>query len=208
MGHVAAKFDYKQRATQYFAEAESVLRAINEQLWRADLGYFMTSQSLDNLSSDGNLLAIIWELATPAQAESILKVMQAAQMSKPVPTRVAYPSYPLDLIAIENRLGGLSNYHTDASWLWIGALHVIALTKHGDQEQAQHVMERIVDVIIKDRQVNEVYGPNGEPLSSFWYKSEAPLTWNAGMILYAYQIYKKQYQANANILSLLEGITK
>ena len=205
MAHAAASFDLKHEATYYFAEAESVLRAINERLWSPDLGYFKTSESLNNLSSDGNLLAIVWGLATFDQTESILKVMEEVQMSKPVPTRVAYPSYPLDLIAIENRLGGLSNYHTDASWLWIGAWHVIALTKHGDMEQAQQVMERIVDVIVRDRQVNEVHGPDSEPLSSFWYKSEAPLTWNAGMILYAYQTYKN---VDTNILSLLEGITE
>jgi hypothetical protein len=67
-------------------------------------------------------------------------------------------------------------------------------------------MERIVNVIVRDRQVNEVHGPDGNPLSSFWYKSEAPLTWNAGMILYAYQTYEKQLQAETNFLSLLEGI--
>jgi len=61
-------------------------------------------------------------------------------------------------------------------------------------------------VITRDRQVNEVHGPDSKPLSSFWYKSEAPLTWNAGMLLYAYQIYEKQLQAETNFLSLLEGI--
>jgi hypothetical protein len=110
------------------------------------------------------------------------------------------------LIAIENRLGGLANYHTDASWLWIGAWHVIALAQHGDMEQVRGVMERIVDIIVRDRQVNEVHGPDGKPLSSFWYKSEAPLTWNASMVLYAYKIYEKRLQAETNILSMLEGI--
>lgn len=129
-------------------------------------------------------------------------------MAEPVPTRVTYPSYPSELIAIENRLGGLANYHTDASWPWIGAWHVIALTQHGDLEQAQAVMERIVNVIVRDRQVNEVYGPDGEPLSSFWYKSEAPLIWNAGMIVYAYQLYEKQLQADENILSVLEEMAE
>ncbi len=152
------------------------------------------------------MLASAWGLATPEQTASILKVMKEARMSEPVPTRVAYPSYPMELISIENRLGGLANYHTDASWLWIGAWHVIALTKYGDTEQAQSVMERIVDVIVRDRQVNEVHGTDGKPLSSFWYRSEAPLTWNAGMVLYAYQVYEKQLQAETNILSLLEGI--
>ena len=204
----AASLDMNDEAVHYAAEAESVLRAINERLWLPDLGYFATSEILDNLSSAGNLLAIAWGLASPDQTERILRAMEDARMAEPVPTRVAYPSYSLDLIAIENRLGGLANYHTDASWLWIGAWHLIALIQNDEMAQAQHVLERIVDIVVRDRQVNEVHGPDGEPLSSIWYKSEAPLTWNAGMILYAYQVYVKQVQAETIIRSLLEGITE
>ena len=206
MARTAASLDRNDEAVLYVAEAESVSRSINERLWNPDLGYFATSESLEQLSSAGNLLAIAWDLASREQAASILRVMKEARMSEPVPTRVAYPSYPIGLISIENRLGGLANYHTDASWLWIGAWHVIALTRHGDMAQAQEVMERIANVIVQDRQVNEVHGPDGEPLSSFWYRSEAPLTWNAGMVLYAYQTYEKELRAETNILSMLEGI--
>lgn len=207
MARTAAGLDLKDEAVHYVAEAESVSRAINERLWLPDMGYFATSQSLDNLSSDGNLLAIAWGLATPEQAESILQVMEEAGMAEPVPTRVVHPSYPMELIALENRLGGLSNYHTDSSWLWLGAWHLIALVQNEKMEEAKEVLERIVDVIVKDRQVNEVHSPDGDPLSSIWYKAEAPLTWNAGMILYAHQIYEQHLHASANILSVLEGVT-
>lgn len=206
MANTAASLDQKKDAVQYLAEAEAVSRTIVERFWRPELGYFVTSKRLDNLSSDGNLLAIAWGLAAPEQAESILKVMGDAGMSEPVPTRVVHPSYPLDLISIENRLGGLANYHTDSSWLWLGAWHLIALVRSGHMDQAQQVMDRIASVIVKDRQVNEVHGPDGEPLSSFWYKSEAPLTWNAGLVLYANQVYEKQLQVNANVLSPVEGM--
>jgi GH15 family glucan-1,4-alpha-glucosidase len=206
VGLAAASLDLKKEAALYFSEAERVSRAIQENFWRTDLGYFVTSDQLDQLSSAGNLLAIVWGLASPSQAESILKVMEEAGMAEPIPTRVVHPSYPSYLISMENVLGGLANYHTNASWLWIGAWHVIALIKNGNMEQAQHILERIVNVIVRNRQVNEVYGPDGEPLSIFWYKSEAPLTWNAGMILYAYQVYEEQLQAETNVFSLLEGV--
>ena len=73
-------------------------------------------------------------------------------------------------------------------------------------DEAKQILERIVDVIVKDRQVNEVHGPDGEPLSSIWYKSEAPLMWNAGMVLYAHQVYEKHLQDSTNILSVLDGV--
>lgn len=203
MAIAATQLNLQQAAVDYFAQAEKVLRAINRYFWRPDLGYYVTSDELSQLSSDGNLLAIAWGLATREQAESILSVMERAKMAEPVPTRVTYPSYPRHLIALENVLGGMGNYHTDASWLWIGAWHVIALVKVGHLEEAQNVLTRILKVIIQDRQVNEVHAPNGKPLSSMWYTPEAPLTWNAGMIIYACHIFESKRQEEKKLLSAL-----
>ncbi|MFL7871840.1 MAG: amylo-alpha-1,6-glucosidase [Anaerolineales bacterium] len=203
MGLAATSLDFKKEASLYFAEAETVSRAIHENFWRPDLGYFVTSDQLDQLSSAGNLLAIAWGVASAAQAESILKLMEEAGMANPVPTRVVYPSYPSHLISMENVLGGLANYHTNASWLWIGAWHVIALANNGHLDQAQEIMSRIAETIVRDRQVNEVHGPDGKPLESIWYKSESPLTWNAGMVVYAYSILESKVRAETNLLSVL-----
>lgn len=203
MAIAANQLNRNQEAMAYFVEAEKVSRAIHRHFWRPDLGYFVTSDELPHLSSDGNLLAIAWGLARREQAESILQVMERAGMAEPVPTRVTYPSYPRHLIALENLVGGVANYHTDASWLWIGAWHVIALVKVGHMDAAQTLVSRILKVIVQDRQVNEVHGPNGKPLASMWYTSEAPLTWNAGMILYACHIFENKRQEEHSRLSVL-----
>ena len=202
MAIAAARLDLQDQAVHYFVKAENVLRAINRYFWRPDLGYFVTSEELPQLSSDGNLLAIAWGLARPEQAESILQTMDKAQMAEPVPTRVVYPSYPRHLIAPENILGGVASYHTSAAWLWLGAWHVIALTKTGHLDKAQKLVSRILKVIIRDRQINEVYAPSGRPLASLWYTSEAPLTWNAGMLVYAYRIFESKRQEEKKRISL------
>lgn len=208
MSEAATSLDVKQQAEFYAKEAEQVLQAIQAYFWRPDLGYFVTSARLNQLSSDGNLLAIAWELASPEQAESILKVMAEARMAEPVPTRVAYPSYPRSLIAVENILGGMANYHTEAAWLWIGAWHVVALIKADHIDEAQKLIARITEIIVRDKQVNEAYRPDGKPLSSIWYKSESPLTWNAGMVLYAFKVFEAHPRVETNILSLLNEITE
>ena len=208
MAEAAASMDIKQQAKFYQDEADQVSRAIQNQFWRPDFGYFVTSSRLSQLSSDGNLLAIAWELATPDQADSILRIMSGARMADPIPTQVAFPSYPGSLIAIENILGGIANYHTDAAWLWIGAWHVIALIKANQTEEAQKLVSRITEIIVRDRQVNEAYGQNGQPLSSVWYKSESPLTWNAGMVLYAYKVFESHPRVEVNNLSLLSEVTE
>ncbi|HSB02793.1 MAG TPA: hypothetical protein VLE49_19245 [Anaerolineales bacterium] len=202
MSIAAARLNLQQEAVHYFVKAENVLRAIHRYFWRDDLGYFITSDELPQLSSDGNLLAIAWGLAKREQAESILRVMEEAQMAEPVPTRVSHPSYPRRFIAPENVLAGVASYHTNAAWLWLGAWHVIALAKTGHLDEAQKLVSCILKVIVRDRQINEVYAPNGRPLASMWYTSEAPLTWNAGMVIYAYRLFESKRQEEKKILSL------
>jgi glycogen debranching enzyme len=208
MAVAATRLNMQEEAVYYFGKAENVVRAINKEFWRADLGYFVTSDSLTQLSSDGNLLAIAWGLAKREQAESILRVMEEARMAEPVPTRVTYPSYPRQLIALENLLGGMANYHTSASWLWIGAWHVIALAEIGHLEQAGKLVARILRVIVEDRQVNEVHAPNGKPLSSIWYTAEAPLTWNAGMVIYACHLFEAKRQEAHRLLPIFAKTTE
>lgn len=176
-------------------KAEKIKASINAHFWRANLGYYITSQYFDNLSSSGNLLAVSWGLAAPAQAHSILDKMNGFDMANPVPTQVVHRAYPDKFIAIENRLGGIANYHTSAAWLWLGAWHVIALTRMERLDEARALLRRIARVIVRDGAVHEVYAPDGNYLSTFWYTSEAPLTWSAGMVVYAYHVFHRRLES-------------
>ena len=60
---------------------------------------------------------------------------------------------------------------------------------------------RIAEVIVRDQQVHEVYGPNGKPLSSFWYKSESPLSWNAGMVVYSYYVLEHFIKSKTDVVA-------
>jgi GH15 family glucan-1,4-alpha-glucosidase len=201
MAESAKRLELPNQISFYEKKMQQVASAIEEHLWRPKLGYYATSDTLDQLSSSGNLLAISWELCSPEQSNSILDTLILTGMTSPVPTKVAYPSYPLHLIAIENRLAGVANYHIDAAWLWIGAWNVIALTRAGRLDEAHGLLSRIAEVIVRDQQVHEVYGPDGKPLSSFWYKSESPLSWNAGMVVYAYYVLEQAMHSKTEIVS-------
>ena len=167
-------------------KAAQTKETINAELWRPDLGYFITSQEFDNLSSAGNLLAIAWGLATKQQADSILEALSRFKMAEPVPTKVMQGIVPPKYIALENRFAGIPEYHTQAAWLWLGAWHVISLTHAGKTTDAKEILERILYLVIRDKIVYEVYGVDGNYLNTRWYTAEAPLTWSAGMIVYAY----------------------
>jgi len=177
-----------QRCTD---RAEGIKRAIQDQFWRADLGYFVTSEQYDMLSSSGNLLAIVWDLATPEQSHSILDKMNEFGMADPVPTKVTHQEYPEKLIAFENRFAGIPEYHTHAAWMWLGAWHIVALARMGRLQEAETLLLRTARLIVRDGVVHEVYGREGQYLSTFWYTSEAPLTWNAGMLVFAYNEVEK-----------------
>jgi glycogen debranching enzyme len=175
----------------YLAKYKQVGEAINAYFWRPDLGYYISNNQFDNLSSCGNLLAIAWDLASPEQSEKIFDTMENFEMTKPVPTKVAYPQYPNRYIAFENRLGRIGFYHGGAAWLWLGAWNIIALTRAGRIEQAGELLRRMMRIVVRDGMVHEVYDPNGNYVSSFWFTSDAPFTWSSGMIVYAYQVYQR-----------------
>jgi glycogen debranching enzyme len=206
MAQLAGEIGYPEDSDRYNQLAKRTSASINTLLWRPGLGYYASTGTLDHLSSAGNLLAAAWKLANPDQANSILEVIKKSGMAEPVPTRVAFPAYPSNRIALENRLGGMANYHTEAAWLWIGAWHVIALAKYGRMEEASSLLAVIAQIVVRDQQVHEVYGPDGKPLSSLWYRSEAPLTWNAGMIVYSYHTFEEHVKEKIGLRKLANQV--
>jgi glycogen debranching enzyme len=200
MALTAAELDMLAHSDMYKRKADLVASAIQQRFWREDLGYFVTSDRLPQLSSDGNLLAIAWGLASPEQSRRILQAMEQAGMASPVPTRVASTPYPSELIAVENVLAGMAGYHTDAAWIWLGSWHVVSLVRCGELAKAQELLSRISSVIVRDKQIHEVYGRDGKPMASIWYKPEAPLIWNAGMFIYACKFFE---DASTHAISLV-----
>ena len=197
---VAPRYGTEEDARYFEAKVQRVKVSMNEHFWREDLGYYVTSQYFDNLSSSGNLMAIAWGLTTPAQAHAILDNMERFNMANPTPTQVLHRAYPNKFIALENRLGGIGYYHTYAAWLWLGAWHVIALARMGRLKEAETLLYRISNVIVRDGVVHESYTPDGQYISTRWYTSEAPFSWSAGMVVYAYHVYQRQLQKNGTIL--------
>jgi len=195
LAKVAIKYDYDEDHIEFAAKAARVKLAINDAFWREDLGYYITSSQFDLFNSDGNLLAVAWGLASQNQANAILDNMNLMGMANPVPTQVTDQPYGSQYIAIENRLGGIAHYHTLASWLWLGAWHVVALVRRGRLDEARELLDRMDYLIVRDGVVHEVYGQDGRPLKSFWYSSEAPLTWSAGVFVFAHSEYKRGFDS-------------
>ncbi|MCA9997746.1 MAG: hypothetical protein KDE56_18435, partial [Anaerolineales bacterium] len=71
-----------------------------------------------------------------------------------------------------------------------------ALVQMGRLAEAALLLDRVSAVIVQDGVVHEVYGKNGRFLSTPLYTSEAPLTWNASMVVHAFdQLKQSQLRA-------------
>lgn len=100
----------------------------------------------------GNLLAIIWGVAGPAQTASILDHLAEARVAEPFPSRTwTAPASPGDdPWDLYHRTGDLTQderwrnppnaYHNGASWPFIGGLHVVALVAAGRIAEAGELL--------------------------------------------------------------------
>jgi GH15 family glucan-1,4-alpha-glucosidase len=183
------------------AKAQRLNENIHDHFWQESLGYFVTSERYHNLSSSGNTLAVAWGLATKEQSQAILDAMERLGMADPVPTQVVSHGYRRRDVAVENRIALIPHYHTNAAWLWLGSWHAIALARAGRPSEAEELIDRMSKAIVQDGVVHEVYGKNGRFLSTFLYTSEAPLTWNASMVIYAFSICKREIFSFKNRVS-------
>jgi GH15 family glucan-1,4-alpha-glucosidase len=195
----ATKYGFEEEGYEFEQRATRLKQAINDHFWLEEEGYYRTSRQFNRiLSSSGNLLAVAWGLTTPEQANCILDMMKDLKLADPVPTQVTNRSYGKEFIALENKLAGIAHYHTSAAWLWLGAWHVVALCRNSRLEEAAELLNRMSDVIVRDGVVHEVYGQDGRYLSTYWYTSEAPLTWSASMFIYANAYYERALEVALN----------
>ncbi len=196
MAAAAEKYKFKDDFRYFSSRSNSLNNNIQEHFWSDKLGYYITSMDFPSLNTSGNLMAVAWGCASLKQSNSILDKMEEMGLADPVPTKPVSAPYPRKNISIEARLGGFPHYHIEAAWLWLGGWHIIALTQINRLAEASQLLDRLAEFINRDNTVHEVYERNGEYFSNLFYTSEAPLTWSAGMIIYAFQRYHRKLHEN------------
>lgn len=143
----------------------------------------------DYFASHPNMLAIVWGLTTEKQSESILSFAKKYCWNGWA-LEENYPIYPRWRIPVQNYLGRIPDYHNrGVIWLQPAILYAVALAKTGNKRLADEVFHKIADKIVEYNGVYEVYEKNGEPVRRFFYRSEQPFAWSAGLFLWAYRDY-------------------
>jgi len=165
---------------------------IREAYFSDHYGYLFQTPSHAMFTAAPNYMAVAWGLTDDKESQSILDYAKEMRMSDVVPSRVTDREYAFYQVGPEMRIAGIPHYHTSCSWMWIGGWHAVACLRAGREEEAQGIVDRMLATVERDRTVFEVHTKEGEPLATRLYHSEEPLSWNAAMILYAYNLVEKK----------------
>ena len=136
-------------------------------------------------ASDGNVLAILFGVATEDQARSIRRFIAARGLDRDTPLRTCDPVYPFWQVFPVYFLAGIPDYHRTLIWPWLGTLNAINKFRLGERESAIADLARIGAWYVALNAVAEVYERDGRPLSRRFYQAEIPFAWNAGLYVYA-----------------------
>jgi len=139
----------------------------------------------------GNLIAILFGVANPAQEKRILDYMHQVGIAEPYPVRVLNPIiHPGNKDWREyyrnNNLNLPEQYHNGGIWPFVGGFYVAALVKAGRMDEARRQLEKLAEVnhlgVDEEWEFNEwCHGRTGQPMG---YPHQA---WSAGMYVFAYR---------------------
>ncbi|MEI8135574.1 MAG: hypothetical protein WCH46_10970 [bacterium] len=127
----------------------------------------------------GNLLAIIWGVATKEQAKKILDrvadrktIVPPAGFWKPKPKDVFLPFFLLHI----------NDYHGKMEWSWLAATEIAAHRVMGNTSEADERTDKVLQQIHIYDTLHEVY-ENDKPVSRLIYHSEKDFAWGLGLML-------------------------
>lgn len=143
----------------------------------------------------GNMLAILFGVASAKQTASILDYAHAAGTDDPAPLKAFFPPiYPGDRDWREyyrsRNLNLPDQYHNGGIWPFLGGFYVLALQQAGMPERAGEALHALALANEKGRtrpwEFNEwLHGRSGRPMGH-------PLqAWSAGMYVCAYQAVRQ-----------------
>ncbi len=145
----------------------------------------------------GNLLAILFDVANPAQEKRILDYLYQVGIAEPYPVRVLHPViHPGNKDWREyyrnNNLNLPEQYHNGGIWPFVGGFYVAALVKASRSDEARRQLAKLAEVnrfgVDEEWEFNEwCHGRTGQPMG---YPHQA---WSAGMYVFAYRCVQEGF---------------
>ncbi|MBS3088925.1 hypothetical protein J4402_04075 [Candidatus Pacearchaeota archaeon] len=160
--------------------------------WKNHNSYQEKGEWFDSL---GNLLAVIFNVASKQQAKKILQHIQNEKIAKPFPIKTIYPPIKKgskDWQDYFNDCGARTPYQYSNSgiWTYIGGFYILALIKQKKFSEAKSQLEKLAKANLQNPLFSEwLDGKTGKPNS---LSKEGNQAWNAGMYILAYESLKKK----------------
>jgi GH15 family glucan-1,4-alpha-glucosidase len=155
------------------------------------LNYFSHRQFGTRCDACGNILAILFGLASKKQSEQIIKYILNKKLNKPFPVVVYYPPIKkADSDWTGYMLHRNQNrpwyYQNGGIWPYVGGFWVMALNLSGNKKLAKQELEKLAQSNkLNNWEFNEfLHGKTGKPMG---VKKQS---WNAGTFILAYHCLK------------------
>lgn len=153
------------------------------------LPYVAFRDYADRFDTLGNLLAILFGVASPAQTDKILDYIEGCGLNEPFPVRSVYPVLTegdrdwREYYRVRN-LNQPHHYHNGGAWPFIGGFYVAALVQAGRHDEAARQLEKLTEMNRLGRhgewEFNEwFHGESGRPMGY------AGQSWSTALYLFA-----------------------
>lgn len=172
-------------AKEYQLLANQINDKINELFWENT--YYVDQVSLKKryiFSTDGNLFAILFGIASLEKIKLILQTVQEFQLESDFSIATNYPKYSSKETYAPFSFIRMSDYHNGLIWVWLGCVNAVAKYTAGYPDEARHILHQIALKIVEYKGVYEVYN-HGKPVNRFFYKSEHGFAWSSGLFVWA-----------------------
>lgn len=188
MAELYEKIGEKEKADQYREEHNRAKKVLQEVFWcELDGGYlsdWLGWLRYHHFATDGNLLAVWWNLVTPRQADRIERKIDELAAQSAVPLQLTEKAYGFWRVHFSAWASGNHDYHMRCSWSWLGSIDVMVKLERNRRADAHRELTQIAEAIVRDGVVHEVYN-RGIPVDTWIYQSEQPWAWAAGLFLRA-----------------------
>lgn len=125
LSEIAAELGHKKEAEEAAARADDIVRAINDNLWMSDKGYYAMYRYGRNYpilnpraETLGESLMILYDMAPADRAAAITE----NNPTTPFGAAIFYP-----------QIADMPPYHNNALWPWVGAYWALANAKAGNE---------------------------------------------------------------------------
>lgn len=194
--HYKAIFDFSELCRdldkidlykKYGNLAQKIKEKINKVFWngRYYSDWIDTKGKKRNyFASDGNLLAVLWNIADRKQTKLINGYMTKKYISMKDFCRTSWPFYKKRMVPIALWFINMINYQRKFLWSWLASIDVLEKYQNGEQKLAWQKLENLSKIIIEYNGIYEIYEETRKPVQRWLYKAEQPFAWGAGLFIY------------------------